>query len=71
LYGFRFRDEYTSLENTLKKIVPLSLTLGISLRLLESINFEVKYNRGLSVTGKNTEEKLKLNSLQTGFTYRL
>jgi len=38
---------------------------------LESINFEVKYNRGLSVTGKNTAEKLRLNSLQTGFTYRL
>ena len=71
LYGFRFRDEYTSLENTLKKIVPLGLTLGISFRLLESINFEVKYNRGLSVTGKNTAEKLRLNSLQTGFTYRL
>ena len=69
-YGFRFRDEYTSLENTLKKIVPLGATIGFSFKLLESINFEVKYNRGISIVSKNNYEKSRLNSLQTGLTYR-
>ncbi len=69
-YGFRFRDEYTSLENSLKKILPLGATIGFSFILLESINFEVKYNRGISVLSKNNFEKTRLNSLQTGLTYR-
>ncbi len=70
-YGFRFRDEYTSLENTLKKVVPVGATFGISFKFLESINFEVKYNRGLSVISEDLSEKPKLNSFQAGFTYRM
>ena len=70
LYGFRFRDEFTSLDNTIKKISPLGATLGFSFKLLESINFEVKYNRGISVISKDNSKKTRLNSLQTGLTYR-
>lgn len=70
LYGFRFRDEFTSLDNTIKKISPLGATLGFSFKLLESINFEVKYNRGISVISIDNSKKTRLNSLQTGLTYR-
>ena len=70
-YGFRFRDEYISLEDNLKKIVPLGATIGFSFKLLESIEFEVKYNRGISVLNQNTSKSPRLNSFQAGINYRL
>ena len=70
-YGFRFRDEYTSLKNTLKKIIPIGATIGFSIDLIESINFELKYNHGISVINQNISENARLNSFQAGLTYRL
>ena len=59
------------MEENLKKIVPIGATIGFSFKLIESIEFEVKYNRGISVLNQNTSESSRLNAFQAGLNYRL
>ncbi len=73
VYGIRFQDEYTYLDDQLKRFTPISIPTGISLEVKEDIYFEVKYNFGFSKINKNFRQKNKtyLNTFQLGFMYQL
>ena len=71
-YGFRLRDKYQSLNDELKKFIPISLPLGFSFDLIEDIDFELIYNFGVSkLNAAPAEINLTLNTLQAGLVYKI
>jgi hypothetical protein len=66
------RDKYQSLNDELKKFIPISLPLGFSFDLIEDIDFELIYNIGVSkLNAAPAEINLTLNTFQAGLVYKI